>query len=410
MRELFLSVLSMSLAGGAAYMLLKLLSHLGGDRLTQRWRYTATALVAALFLLPIHRLWSALPGRPRVVVLIPAGALSAPRPAVPAAVYGRYIDLAAAVWLAVAAVLTLTDTVKAMRCRRLLMTGAKEAGERERMAAEDAANTAGVRQRARIYVSPVVLSPMLVGFFTPVILLPERELSQGELRLIITHELIHFRRLDLWRKLAFGVIRSVHWFNPAAYLMCRDMSALMETSCDERVVSGLDRDGRREYGYLLIDCAPATRREGAFVSFASCREKLERRIETMMESKKRSHVIFGLLLALILAVGCVATTALAAGSEPVEVKVIDCTDTEAVATGEIADVKVATVDGKTGAVWYDTVTGEQVETVTYEINNGCIADIISGGDLKVSVGFIDLDESDLQEIDSGSIVINYEAK
>lgn len=238
-----------------------------------------------------------------------------------------------------------------------------------------------MRAAPRLLVSPLVRSPMLTGFLRPTVMLPEGEWSDENLRLILSHELAHFRRGDLWKKLFFALLRCFHWFNPLVCLLSRDFSYRMETACDERVVSAMDRVGRKSYGYLLIDCAPNARQEaaGAFVAFASSRTKLERRIETMMESRKKSHVIFGLLLALILAVGCVATTALAAGADAEPVKVIDCTNAEAVITGEISDITVTTVtedDGKTGCVWYDTATGEPLgKVVAYDFSGSIAPDV-----------------------------------
>ena len=178
----------------------------------------------------------------------------------------------------------------------------------------EAARLVGVTNEVRLLASPLVQSPMLVGFFRPTILLPSEHLPDSDARFILAHELTHFRRGDLWKKFLMNMIQCIHWFNPVVYLLSRDFAYWLETSCDEEVVSSLDYAQRKEYGYLLINYAPATRHVGPrlYVSFTSCRYKLKRRISIMMNSNKKSRSLLGLLLALALVVGCLATSALAA--------------------------------------------------------------------------------------------------
>ncbi len=415
MRNAFASVLLMSAAGSAAYGLFKLLSLLGGRRLSQGWRYRGLLLVGALFVLPLHRLWRLVP-RPRAVSGIvraarAAGLYGAAGGTGVAAALGRSVRFAAAVWLATALCLAARALFRLLRAKRLLESSAVEADQRLcRIAAQEALR-AGVRAAPRLLESPLVRSPMLTGFLRPTVMLPEGEWSDENLRLILSHELAHFRRGDLWKKLFFALLRCFHWFNPLVCLLSRDFSYRMETACDERVVSAMDRVGRKSYGYLLIDCAPNVRQEaaGAFVAFASSRAKLERRIETMMESKKRSHVIFGLLLALILAVGCVATTALAAGADAQPVKVIDCTNAEAVATGDISEITLRAGDGKTANVWYDTATGEPLDAVTYEVSGGCFADAEAEA-IKVKLTYLEQDTMEMSTAEVDGFVASFDAE
>ena len=159
----------------------------------------------------------------------------------------------------------------------------------------EAARLVGVTGEVRLLASPLVQSPMLVGFFRPTILLPSEHLPDSDARYILAHELTHFRRRDLWKKFLMNMIQCIHWFNPVVYLLSRDFAYWLETSCDEEVVSSLDYAQRKEYGYLLINYAPATRHVGPrlYVSFTSCRYKLKRRISIMMNSNKKSRSLLG---------------------------------------------------------------------------------------------------------------------
>lgn len=103
-----------------------------------------------------------------------------------------------------------------------------------------------------------VRSPFILGLFRPRIYLPSA-LAEPERSFAAAHERAHLRRLDpLWKLLGW-LLLSAHWFNPLAWLayalFCRDV----EAACDERVVRGLDEEGRRAYARALVACSSPRR-------------------------------------------------------------------------------------------------------------------------------------------------------
>ncbi len=103
-----------------------------------------------------------------------------------------------------------------------------------------------------VYRCGAVESPMMTGFFRPMILLPEAELTPGELDMVFAHEYVHFRRRDLWYKLLLTAANAVHWFNPLVYLMVRQANRDMEYSCDDAVTRGRDLDFRKRYSMTIL--------------------------------------------------------------------------------------------------------------------------------------------------------------
>ncbi|MCI9288610.1 MAG: hypothetical protein HFF23_03830 [Oscillospiraceae bacterium] len=329
--DLFFAVIRLSVVGSTGYILLKLLAAVSGNRLSQSWRYHGIVAVSLLFVLPVYKLWEFIPVpysvsppvisfgggvEPAFLPGSPAGVdMLTPQPLPTAGIdWGTVLERAAVLWLWVAVSLVLWNVWRLLRYRRLIEQAGNKVNSRLQQIAEEEARLAGIGGEIRLLASPLAQSPMLVGFFCPTILLPSEHLPDGNARFILAHELTHFRRKDLWKKLLFLMVRCAHWFNPIVYLLNRDFSRWLETSCDEQVVSSLDRDQRKEYGRLLIDCAPASRYAGPklYVSLASCRYKLKRRISIMLNSDKKSRSLLGLVLAVALVVGCLATTALAA--------------------------------------------------------------------------------------------------
>jgi beta-lactamase regulating signal transducer with metallopeptidase domain len=98
-----------------------------------------------------------------------------------------------------------------------------------------------------------ISSPMLTGFARPVILLPVREYQDGgELELIFRHELVHYKRKDIWFKLLLECANAVHWFNPFVYLLTREANRQIETACDQEIVQGGDLQLRKKYGEAIL--------------------------------------------------------------------------------------------------------------------------------------------------------------
>lgn len=329
--NLFFTTMQLSITGSAGYILLKLLAAVSGRRLSQSWRYHSIVAVSLLFVLPVHRLWALIPVSHSTLLLAvsagissesvfltvsPAGVGALSPQALPNAGidWGTVIERAAALWFCVAVGLVFWNTWRLLRYHRLIRQASSKASNHLYQLALEEARLAGICGEVCLLTSPLAQSPMLVGFFHPTILLPLEQVSDSDARFILAHELTHFRRKDLWKKLLVLMVQCIHWFNPIAYLLNRDFVCWLETSCDECVVSSFDRDQRKEYGRLLINYAPTSRYMGPklYVSFASCRYKLKRRISTMLNSNKKSRSLLGLVLAIALVAGCILTSALAA--------------------------------------------------------------------------------------------------
>ena len=45
-------------------------------------------------------------------------------------------------------------------------------------------------------------------------------------------ERIHWKRKDLWKKFIINIIGMIFWWNPLAYLLCKDLDQIIELNCD----------------------------------------------------------------------------------------------------------------------------------------------------------------------------------
>jgi hypothetical protein len=97
-------------------------------------------------------------------------------------------------------------------------------------------------------------SPLLVGFWRPVILFPAELLRQcrlGEIEMMLAHELAHMRRYDLVWSLLNSSLRAVFFFHPLVWLADRQSRAAQESACDELAMHVI-RAGIVPYGELLL--------------------------------------------------------------------------------------------------------------------------------------------------------------
>ncbi len=101
----------------------------------------------------------------------------------------------------------------------------------------------GIRQNLPLAIVREPIGPALIGFVRPTIVVPEILLHGHptlDLRAILAHELIHFRRGDHWIAFAQCVARGIWWFHPAVWFMGRELRRVRELCCDEEVIAALN--------------------------------------------------------------------------------------------------------------------------------------------------------------------------
>ena len=145
-----------------------------------------------------------------------------------------------------------------------------------------------VHIKDNLYRSDMVLSPVLLGFFRPKIILPvSLDTESEECEMILAHENIHRRRLDnLWRLLGICSV-CFHWFNPLAWIMLKTFFTDMELACDETVILKYDTEERKAYAVTLLNFAEEKR---LFVSTAFGRAGVKVRIVNVLNYRRLSLI------------------------------------------------------------------------------------------------------------------------
>ena len=159
----------------------------------------------------------------------------------------------------------------------------------------------------RLVRSNKIHTPMLMGVFRPTVILPECDYKENELRGILKHELTHFLRGDIFYKWMTVIITSLHWFNPAAYFIRREINRACELSCDEAVIKYMTEEERKDYGNMLISLASQKTDRTVSVTTTLCegKKQLKGRLMGIKSYKKKTPVAVILMIVIsLLIAGC----------------------------------------------------------------------------------------------------------
>ena len=142
-------------------------------------------------------------------------------------------------------------------------------------------------------------TPMAIGLIKPSIVIAPELINHENLDLILTHELIHLKQKDLWKKVILSMAQAIHWFNPFVWLMNYQAENDMEMACDQRLLKGQPKEVRAVYGRMLVDVIRQTRLPmTTFSTRFSSGKPLKKRIQALFDSsrKKKGSIILVLIL------------------------------------------------------------------------------------------------------------------
>lgn len=161
-----------------------------------------------------------------------------------------------------------------------------------------------IKKAPAIYASSSVSSPMTIGLWNPVILIPKvfsdqnapallsAEQNLTHFQLVLHHELIHVARKDLSYKWIYQLLLCIHWFNPVLHLIGRQISRDCELSCDEAILPELTETGKQMYGNILLDTAEQNiiHRQHAFsTTLLENKKDLKKRLDGILHYQKTTR-------------------------------------------------------------------------------------------------------------------------
>lgn len=168
----------------------------------------------------------------------------------------------------------------------------------------------GISRQVLIRESQEVDSPLLMGIFNPILVIPNN-ISHKGIDYIIAHELVHLKRRDLLYKFLVFLARAIHWFNPIIHLMGQISSRDLELSCDEELVKNMGKDERASYCRVLLDSISTGGREVILITnYSGGKKTMKKRIDNILDNINKGTgkvfilALLSLLLGSVFLIGC----------------------------------------------------------------------------------------------------------
>ncbi len=152
-----------------------------------------------------------------------------------------------------------------------------------------------------VYESDKLSSPILMGLFSPRIILPlNLKVTEDEASMILAHERHHLKRKDNILKPLAMIALCIHWFNPFVWLFYIYFIRDMEISCDEAVLRQNVNHRKDHYANTLLSVAEHSNQffYGGILAFGE--NDLTIRIKRILGYKKHTGAIMILSAILLL--------------------------------------------------------------------------------------------------------------
>lgn len=161
-------------------------------------------------------------------------------------------------------------------------------------------SVAAIPNHVKFLVSDRITTPLTIGVLSPKIIFPKifKFSHNTKIKYVLTHELIHIKRLDSLWKIIILIVVSVHWFNPFVWIMYCLFNRDVELACDEKVVTLLGETTKKEYVMTLVDLAEKQYR-WSFISNGFGKNAIQERIVAIMKFKRATCISIGCMVFLL---------------------------------------------------------------------------------------------------------------
>ncbi|MEJ8545578.1 M56 family metallopeptidase [Brevibacillus borstelensis] len=237
--------------------------------------------------------------------------------------YPLGVQIAATIWFAgaVTFITYLCSYLFRMRKRRKTLTPVTD--QRILSIMDECQRKFGIKKTIPLYTGDYVKSPCISGLIHPWIFVPEavaRELSSTQLLHVLSHELAHCKRKDMWWNTLGSYVLAIHWMNPIMWICMKRMKADREIACDACVLEVLGEREAAPYGLTMIDflkrfASKSGQPQLLYFWGTTNKNEMTRRITMIKAFKKGSYKFSALAIVCVAGLG-VATLTNAAAPAP----------------------------------------------------------------------------------------------
>nr|WP_295929272.1 M56 family metallopeptidase [uncultured Dyadobacter sp.] len=164
-----------------------------------------------------------------------------------------------------------------------------------------------------------VLTPMVIGAFSPVVLIPIGLLSgfsTAQVEAILAHELAHIRRNDYLINMLQSFVEVIFFFHPAIWWLSERVRTEREHCCDDIALAVCG--DKMSLAHALVKVAEWQAAPGLAMAFASKKPLLLHRVQRVLGLNPKPVRTFSSLPAMIFAIGLVIGLSAYAVAQKVE--------------------------------------------------------------------------------------------
>ena len=312
MKHFFLLFFEISISTSPTILILLILSPFLNRRYASKWTYSIWIALAFRLLIPLNPDW---PLR-QIIIKVPekitSPMIAGTKTAIPATLQAEqkfagvtWLDFTAVLWLAAGLCFLLVHFLSFLHYQtQILKKGTHVENCLILRRLHKLRKDLRIRKKIDLITYSGAAIPMIIGFFRPVLVLPDYEYSQEELFFILKHELVHWKRHDLYFKLLFVIANAIHWFNPCIYIMRKEAGIDMELSCDEKVIQGTAYAVRKAYTEALLSslCRQYKKPNSLTTQFYGGKQIMKKRFQNILQKSRKKNGLLILVCAVSITV------------------------------------------------------------------------------------------------------------
>ena len=198
---------------------------------------------------------------------------------------------AVTVWILVGIFILLIELYHYIKTKKFVISCINKINvEQEVITVERRIGLYRLTQKVMVYYVLHDRQNMTFGLFKPVILCGAAAKSP-DAGMVLSHEIVHIKRFDVFWKILLRLAVILHWWNPAVWFIRRSFEWACECSCDDIVLYGKTKEETKAYMRLIISESSRDGKEEAGrirwgIGFKGEMIKLSERIENAMNRKK----------------------------------------------------------------------------------------------------------------------------
>ena len=195
-----------------------------------------------------------------------------------------------AVWFIVAAYFVVSMLRKHSRFTRFVSRLPACENETVQNIFARAKEAQGYEEQVKVIVHEKIKSPAIIGFFKPVIMLPDIPYEDEVLFSILSHEIVHHKKYHVWIKLFLQLFCAFYWWFPLTRRLSTEIAQAMEIHCDLTVTKTVSR---KQYMESIITVVETFEEEPNLSTFAcafvsdSNGDKLKERFKIIKKQGER---------------------------------------------------------------------------------------------------------------------------